>query len=65
MEMFKFGDIVVIGKLVGVVVKCWRGKTPHYEVYVRSANRIHQFTEDKIKRYVHHKEITDDDLQYY
>ncbi len=61
--MFRFGMIVMVEKgLVGVVLKCWG---PHYEVYIRCFNRIQEFDEDEMQHYVHHKELSKDDLEYY
>ena len=58
---FQFSNVVVVRKnLVGVVVKTWgasKNRGIHYEVYVRSWNRIEEFDEDEIKHLVYDKEI--------
>ncbi len=61
---YHFGDIVIVKKnLVGIVVKCWDNKV--YEVYVRSFNMIVEYHENQMKKYIHHKELTEDSLSYY
>lgn len=61
-----FGDIVVVdGKNIGVVVKCWIGKHPIYDVYVRLENAIRNFNEYDIERYmVRHKYLSEEELRY-
>lgn len=65
---FVFGDIVVVDEIyIGVVVKSWisnsRGNT--YEVYVRSYNKIVEYEESKIERYlVRHKELSKTEIFY-
>jgi hypothetical protein len=65
-----FGDIVVVDEIqIGVVVKCWgkslMGKPPSYDVYVRSYNKIVNYTEDAVERYmVRHKYLNDEEIQY-
>ena len=58
---FQFSNVVVVRKnLIGVVVKTWgasKNRGIHYEVYVRSWNRIEEFDEDEIKHLVYDKEI--------
>ena len=58
---FQFSNVVVVRKnLVGVVVKTWgasKNRGIHYEVYVRSWNRIEEFDEEEIKHLVYDKEI--------
>ena len=58
---FQFSNVVVVRKnLVGVIVKTWgasKNRGIHYEVYVRSWNRIEEFDEDEIKHLVYDKEI--------
>ena len=58
---FQFSNVVVVRKnLVGVVVKTWgasKNRGIHYEVYVRSWNRIEEFDEEEIKHLVYDKEL--------
>ena len=58
---FQFSNVVVVRKnLVGVIVKTWgasKNRGIHYEVYVRSWNRIEEFDEEEIKHLVYDKEI--------
>lgn len=58
---FQFSNVVVVRKnLVGVVVKTWgasKNRGIHYEIYVRSWNRIEEFDEEEIKHLVYDKEI--------
>ena len=63
---FCFGDIVVVeGNLIGVVVKSWISRENNYDVYVRSFNRIVNYPESKIERYmVRHKELDEDEMYY-
>ncbi len=66
---YQFGNIVIVDEnLVGVIVKCWQRcdtKTNHYDIYVRSLNGIKGYEEKNIKHYIHHKELSEDDLEYY
>lgn len=58
---FCFGDIVVVEEcLIGVVVKSWtgsiQGNEPNHDVYVREYNKIANYKESEIQRYmVRHK----------
>ena len=67
---FCFGDIVVVnGDEIGVVVKCWqrsmKGKQATYEVYCRMLDRIMEFKESEMCRYmVRHKYLDDQELQW-
>ena len=64
---FCFGDIVVVDNIqIGVVVKSWRGKTVNdYDVYVRSYNKIKNYKEFEIERYmVRHKYLSDEEVMY-
>ena len=63
---FCFGDIVVVeGNLIGVVVKSWISIENNYDVYVRSYNRILNYPESKIERYmVRHKELDEEELEW-
>jgi hypothetical protein len=60
---FQFSNVVVVRKnLVGVIVKTWgasKNRGVHYDVYVRSWNRIEEFDEDEIKHLVYNKELGD------
>jgi len=59
-----FGDIVVVdGNLIGVVVKSWQNGT--HEVYVRMVNRIVEYKESEMQRYmVRHKCLNEEELAY-
>lgn len=64
-----FGDIVVVdGNLIGVVVKSWEDIRTHemtHEVYVRMVNRIVEYKESEMQRYmVRHKYLDDTELIY-
>lgn len=61
-----FGDIVVVEEsLIGVVVKCWGGTKPNYDVYVRIYNGIKNYTESEVERYlVRHKYLNDEEIEY-
>lgn len=58
---FQFSNVVVVRKnLVGVIVKTWSATKMggvHYDVYVRSWNRIEEFDEEEIKHLVYDKEL--------
>ncbi|MDX9744481.1 MAG: hypothetical protein RBT59_11720, partial [Arcobacteraceae bacterium] len=58
---FQFSNVVVVRKnLIGVVVKTWGASKLrgfHYDVYVRSWNRIDEFDEDEIKHLIYDKEL--------
>jgi len=57
-----FGDIVVVdGDQVGCVVKTWESPMGvSYEVYVRSGNRIYEYREEQVRRYVFSKELLEE-----
>ena len=68
---FVFGDIVVVeNNLIGVVVRDWisirEAKIEvRHEVYVREYNRIIEYPEDEIERYlVRHKELNEEEIEY-
>ena len=63
---FCFGDIVVVeGNLIVVVVKSWISRENNYDVYVRSFNRIMNYPESKIERYmVRHKELDEEEMEW-
>lgn len=64
---FCFGDIVVVDDIqIGVVVKCWNRMTlNNYDVYVRSYNKIRNYKEFEIERYmVRHKYLNDEEIEY-
>lgn len=63
---FCFGDIVVVeGNLIGVVVKSWISRENNCDVYVRSYNRIVNYPESKIERYmVRNKELNEEELEW-
>lgn len=63
---FCFGDIVVVdGENIGVVVKSWTGKEPNHDVYVRMYNRIVNYKESEMQRYmVRHKYLDDEELEW-
>lgn len=58
---FQFSNVVVVRKnLVGVIVKTWSAsklRDVHYDIYVRSWNRIDEFDEDEIKHLIYDKEL--------
>jgi hypothetical protein len=62
-----FGDIVVVDKVeIGVVVKSWVGdRGINHEVYVRSYDKIIEYNESKIERYmVRHKYLNEEEIEY-
>lgn len=61
-----FGDIVVVEeKNIGVVVKSWCGKEPNHDVYVRMHNKIINFKENEMQRYmVRHKYLDEAEIEY-
>ena len=65
---FLFGDIVVVERyLIGVIVKSWTSsmRGNYYEVYVRNYNRIREYDEEDIERYmVRHKELNEEEMYY-
>lgn len=65
---FLFGDIVVVDvDQIGVIVKAWQRENGsfYYEVYVRLANGILEYDEDKIERYrVRHKYLSEEELKW-
>lgn len=63
---FCFGDIVVVdGQNIGVVVKSWTGREPNHDVYVRMYNRIVNYKESEMQRYmVRHKYLDDEELEW-
>ncbi len=67
---FCFGDIVVVdGDNIGVVVKSWcsslKGGEPSHDVYVRMYNRIVNYKESEMQRYmVRHKYLDDEELEW-
>lgn len=73
--IFGFSDVVIVeGNLVGVVVKSWGptmsrdpeiDSTYNYDVYVRSWNRVENFHENEVTRFIYDKELSDEDLEYY
>lgn len=65
--LFLFGDIVVVDEcFIGVIVKTWEHNDYYtYEVYVRNANGIIEYTEEEIERYkVRHKELNEEEMCY-
>lgn len=65
---FCFGDIVVVEEnLIGVVVKSWcsLNKEIEHEVYVRYFNKIRNYKENQIQRYmVRHKYLNEEEIEY-
>lgn len=66
---FCFGDIVVVdADKIGVVVKSWINCNTHknsYDVYVRLYNKIIEYEESKIERYmVRHKYLDEVELEF-
>lgn len=58
---FQFSNVVVVDEnLIGCIVKTWGASMDrgvHYEVYVRSYNRIEEYDEKDIKHFVYDKEL--------
>lgn len=58
---FQFSNVVVVRKnLIGVILKTWGAsklRGIHYDIYVRSWNRIDEFDENEIKHFVYDKEL--------
>ena len=65
---FLFGDIVVVDNYsIGVIVKTWQKATGgfSYEVYVRLANKIIEYDEEKIERYrVRNKYLSEEEIEW-
>ena len=66
---FLFGDIVVVDDdQIGVIVKSWGGgstRENHYDIYVRSYNKVKEYDESIVERYrVRHKYLNDDEMGY-
>lgn len=68
---YTFGDIVIVDDIeIGVIVKCWIhntdvGKEFNYDVYVREYNRIKNYKENEIERYmVRHKYLSEEEQEY-
>lgn len=63
---FCFGDIVVVeGDKIGVVIKSWTGEVQNHDVYVRMYNRIVNYKEYEMQRYmVRHKFLSEEELGY-
>ena len=67
---FQFSNVVVVNVCnIGVILKTWgpslKRKGYHYEVYVRSENRILEYDENEIDHFVYSKELADDELDFY
>lgn len=68
---FTFADVVIVEEnLIGVIVKSWQESTlgtrpAHHEVYVRNFNKIKEYEESEMRRYmVRHKELNEEELMY-
>lgn len=63
---FCFGDIVVVEEnLIGVVVKSWTGRELNHDVYVRMYNKIVNYKESEMQRYmVRHTYLDDEELEW-
>lgn len=63
---FLFGDIVVVDEdRIGVICKTWQHQDDSYsyEVYVRLANKIIEYPEEKVERYrVRHKFLSEEEV---
>ena len=65
-----FGDIVIVDDgQIGVIVKSWAspqyGEPATHEVYVRSYNRIREYPESAIRRYmVRHKYLDEQEMEW-
>jgi hypothetical protein len=66
---FHFAEVVVVNEQqIGVILKSWDRNSEgnyYYEVYVRSNNAIQEFHQNQITKFIWHKELSEDDLQYY
>ncbi|MDD2267486.1 hypothetical protein [Sulfuricurvum sp.] len=62
---FQFSNVVVVDeKLIGCIVKTWGAsinRGVHYEVYVRSYNRIEEYDEKDIKHFIYDKELEEEE----
>ena len=57
--------MVVEGNLIGVIVKSWISRENNYDVYARSYNRIMNYPESEMERYmVRHKELGEEELEW-
>lgn len=68
MIRFSFGDIVVVeNNLIGVVVKSWQNQynLVTHEVYVRDYNSIVNYPQDEIQKYIHNKQLLDEETETY
>jgi hypothetical protein len=63
---YTFGDIVIVeGENIGVIVKSWIGKTLKHDIYVRVYNKIIEYEENEIERYlVRHKYLPEEEKKY-
>lgn len=67
---FCFGDIVVVDRFsIGVVVKSWcgslNGGEPNHDVYVRMYDKIVNYKESEMQRYmVRHKYLDEEELEW-
>ncbi len=64
---FQFSNVVVVEKdFIGVIVKSWKGKNEYnHDVYVRTFNTIINYQEDDIKHFVHSKELSENEYEFY
>jgi hypothetical protein len=65
---FQFGNVVVVDKnQIGLIVKTWENTCGSftYEIYVRSYNGIHEYTENGINHFVYSKELSEDEKELY
>lgn len=68
---FQFSNVVVVNSdQIGVIVKTWKNSPTrkpgyHYEVYVRSENRILDYDESEIKHYIFNKELSEDEREWH
>ena len=67
-SLLGFGDIVIVDeRSVGVICKTWQRSdgSYFYEVYVRLANHIIEYDEDKIERFrIRHKYLSDEEMEW-
>lgn len=64
---YTFGDIVIVDEgNFGVIVKSWiGGEEVKHEVYVRMYNKIKEYPESEIERYlVRHKYLPEEEKEY-
>jgi hypothetical protein len=65
---FQFSNVVVVERdQIGVIVKTWKSQKTgyNYDVYVRSFNAIHNYSENQIDHFIFSKYLDEDELSFY